>query len=1321
MARLEDRGRNPRYDEDDEEKRRYKPKPIPGTSTGTLSDAIRRATDPSYETRKTQHPALQTSSEKANLERRLEHRGVSTAPAPKSWWENTLDAIDRPRRFGVGVVEHLSKGGKASGAWDAGTKAFNSDYEDVPTGVDQLKRLSKTDTFVLGGAARLLRKTNAGEAIGGFALDVLQDPTTYIGIGPVKRAATIAGKTVQNAPGGAMMRRLAMDSAKTDNAMDSLGRYTPATGEMKINPQRIKENWEGRSDWDTASRDFRRSRGYMADELGTIDEQIAELEKRGGESGLARVVREHEGGHAQTIDPADYRKRTAAYDLARDAATRFASGEDPADILRRTGFRSADDAIRSLDDYDAYRKGIEGDADRLAYSKIRYPGFEQAPDPVKFKVAGIPVGPNLRPLGDAIGTASRTLPGVRQATDAFGEVFNARHIASSDAEGLITGGRRADIGEAQAVVREGLHQRDAVQRRTLREALEEYKTIGATGADTPRLAAEASSTIEGLPPMSGTQKLEAERRAYEADRAVVGDREATRKLRAGEYRTDLHKSSDMVIDDINASTASAPAKAIAVKATEQMNRDLQRLLDAGIAPQEIIDNYVPHLYNDDPKFARTKLEIWRRSVTMGGGTPGFLRGRVIPTIEEAKRMGLHPIEDLRVLSSVHRAATEGALVVNKVANELKALGDNVVTKEVKPGWLPIQYIPALKDYYAHPEVAKMLTNLAPMMNATPAGLKLIGTIMGTATSYFKKIALATGGFHIRNAVGNAWLLAADGIVNPARYEQSAALLLGKLPHVELNGILVSRDDIIRWFEDAGLPGQGQFHETAGAQRLATMATQRTRNLDQPWMSRARDAVEVKKGHLGIIDTALSGSRKLGEETDSFFRMTAFLHWLDNGLDPTVAAEKVRKALFDYSELTPAERAIRSYAVPFYPWLRKNMARQMELLVTNPKMFTGTEHLRQESANAVGGDEQNLPPYMRETGAIQLMDMGQGNTLYATPNLPMYDLRQIHDPKDLRAWTKQWLEVSMPYLTIPAQIAANKTFMNDRTITDTPTQYDQAIKDYLEFFAGAVGGGIGRSFAAEQFDAEREARINAKADKGIATDVPLERPDAPGGKWLPFNVQNDKANARSAQLRELTNLQERQKVYELGGEALPTMDEIQREKNKGRTLRDALRDSAAQPQQSIVQSGAPAGGTRTLRDALRGAGQPVNVGPEPAVLSQARTTASRIDPRIDNSWAPYLTLLMMKESGGNPLRDNSTGPNGQPEYVETAPGRWEYARGLFQMMPSTFAQYAKKAGIKNPDIYNAEHNAIASMLYIAANYGHPKNIPGIGDSRQFKGY
>lgn len=100
------------------------------------------------------------------------------------------------------------------------------------------------------------------------------------------------------------------------------------------------------------------------------------------------------------------------------------------------------------------------------------------------------------------------------------------------------------------------------------------------------------------------------------------------------------------------------------------------------------------------------------------------------------------------------------------------------------------------------------------------------------------------------------------------------------------------------------------------------------------------------------------------------------------------------------------------------------------------------------------------------------------------------------------------------------------------------------------------------------------------------------------------------------------------------------------------------------------------------------------------LHQAETLAG-----VNTSWDSGMTVLIGKESGGNPNAVNSTPVGGQ------------HATGIAQMLQSTFNAYAVPG---HGNIMNPVDNLASSIRYIMSKYGSISGIPGL-QGGNYQGY
>lgn len=787
----------------------------------------------------------------------------------------------------------------------------------------------------------------------------------------------------------------------------------------------------------------------------------------------------------------------------------------------------------------------------------------------------------------------------------------------------------------------------------------------------------------------------AKERITQAVREIPYLREKAMEGVAKRWKDTAKEAAELAPDVIEETIEGGPeARKAAQKASQMFDEDAARFAAEGI-PLNVIDNYVQHLYHDPPEKVKRVLDRWRAmsaSKQVQGAKPSFTKRRTIPTLEEARKLGLHPVQDVRVLTMVHRAMTEQAVALQRMGKDLVRMGDDVVSnvpKVAADGRAYVQagdtQIPALKGKYLHPEVAQALSNLMPVITNSDEGINIALKGLDYLTRSWK--ALVTGArpmFHVRNFMGNVFLNMADGLFNPLRYPQAAAVLTGALPYVELAGKRVPTRVVREWFAKEALRGMGMFAEAAGPQKLTDEA--------------ARTLAFLERG-LGAkvpyyFRHPLTWSRKVGEASDSLTRMANFLHHLDRGLSPAEAARKTRIALFDYGALTPLEQKLRRWYIPFWAWTRNALPRMLERLVGAPGLFTGAAHVRQGFVDVNEIDEQNLPEWLRDIQAIPLWVDGKGQIHYMTLNLPITELARIHEPTDVRENARELALMANPIFTTLVQIAQNKMLFIDKEITKfEDVGGPEMWKDYAGFALGQMGPA--REIATQLRGKEMQRQYERDLAQGKAVELPPKERTwfeklGMGTVQRPEDWARQEAYARREYLQQLKEADEAQGIYWPEAKELPELTE---RKGFGAVSRG-----------SYGGRGFGAVGNPIVKAAKE----------PPTVVKQAMEIAG-----VSPDWGPYLRLLMDAESGGNPMAQNPLWVNyktGETSRTYRGSG-WYRASGLFQLMPPTFEAY-KVPGYD--DIWNPLHNTIAAIRYIKARYGHPANIPGLGQEG-YRGY
>lgn len=117
--------------------------------------------------------------------------------------------------------------------------------------------------------------------------------------------------------------------------------------------------------------------------------------------------------------------------------------------------------------------------------------------------------------------------------------------------------------------------------------------------------------------------------------------------------------------------------------------------------------------------------------------------------------------------------------------------------------------------------------------------------------------------------------------------------------------------------------------------------------------------------------------------DETSKIAMFENKLRQGFSPFEAMNETQKYLFDYSDLSLAEKKFLRPLFLFYTWNRKNMPLALSTLMTKPRLVQAYRHVTQQTT----GDERPIPDWLRGGFAFQL----DKDTFISRLGLPIDDL------------------------------------------------------------------------------------------------------------------------------------------------------------------------------------------------------------------------------------------------------------------------------------------------------------------------------------------
>lgn len=247
------------------------------------------------------------------------------------------------------------------------------------------------------------------------------------------------------------------------------------------------------------------------------------------------------------------------------------------------------------------------------------------------------------------------------------------------------------------------------------------------------------------------------------------------------------------------------------------------------------------------------------------------------------------------------------------------------------------------DWVLPKDIAKFVDNNLTNLN-DPKKVNMFLNQYDDLTRWWKSWTLSIfPSYHIRNAVGNTWNNYVSG-VELKTYKEALTVQQGiaknEAGHILIGGEKVSYNQIRDWVDDYGVTGRGLFTSDIETSLKHEMG-------EGKWLT------------LSSKNKAIEIGKKVGEAVEDNARFANFIDGLRKGLSPEDSAKRVRKTLFDYSDLTDFEQGVMKRIFPFYTWTRKNVPFQLEQMVKHPGKYKAIDTLRQEveAATAESDDDE----------------------------------------------------------------------------------------------------------------------------------------------------------------------------------------------------------------------------------------------------------------------------------------------------------------------------------------------------------------------------
>lgn len=223
---------------------------------------------------------------------------------------------------------------------------------------------------------------------------------------------------------------------------------------------------------------------------------------------------------------------------------------------------------------------------------------------------------------------------------------------------------------------------------------------------------------------------------------------------------------------------------------------------------------------------------------------------------------------------------------------------------------------------------------------------------------WKAQALVAPAYHIRNMAGNLWNNYLAG-VSPTDYGY-AAKVQKQMKSGKFTGKI---GQLVDEMEKHGVIGNGQYGGDI------------TQAIDD----------QIGMGTLNPFSQRFIGykaNKAVGSVVEDNARMAHYLTKRRSGFNAEEAAKSVKQYLFDYGDLTWAEKNVMKRIMPFYTWTSKNIPMQVEAAFNNPGKFSKIAVAKKDrEAGVEQPNEKYLSDYIKNNAPVRIRTDKDGSTQY----------------------------------------------------------------------------------------------------------------------------------------------------------------------------------------------------------------------------------------------------------------------------------------------------------------------------------------------------
>ena len=332
------------------------------------------------------------------------------------------------------------------------------------------------------------------------------------------------------------------------------------------------------------------------------------------------------------------------------------------------------------------------------------------------------------------------------------------------------------------------------------------------------------------------------------------------------------------------------------------------------------------------------------------------------------------------------------------------------------------------------EVADIFQNVHRV--GDPVVAEQLQKYIGRYTRFFKAYATLSPGFHVRNAISNAFMLFAAG-GNPA--QMAKGLDLSKR-WIEASKNNINVDDWIK-----SLPQSEQLIARGTIEAAA-----------------ASGGGQINDFLSEVTPFGTKFMKEKGRWIEQHSRFVLAYDGIASGMTPQQASARVKRYLIDYQDISSLDSVMRQI-VPFWMWTSRNFPMQLQNMWTNPRSYQIFNSIKRNMSDDQEGDI--VPEWMVKAGAFKLPF---GTDLYATPDIGFNRLGQ--QLEEFVTPSKYMANVN-PLLRVPLELMNDKQYFSGKQFSKNPVEVSGGSSEFLQPLLQLLGYGQttedGRKFVSDK--------------------------------------------------------------------------------------------------------------------------------------------------------------------------------------------------------------------------------------------------------------